>query len=238
MISAADIEKNILFEDGSVLLCYKEAGIPVQSARLGTMDMENALKNYLAGKKPGKLPYLGVIHRLDQPVEGLLLFAKTPEAARELGRQLTEGRMGKHYLAVVQGNPAVKKGNLKAYLKKDGKTNTSYVTVKGTPGSKEARLFYQVVEEKEEESLLRVELDTGRHHQIRVQLSQEGYPIVGDQKYGERSSGKTALALCSYELCFCHPGTKRKITWRVMPKGEVFRKFSFCQELQEGLQNT
>lgn len=112
------IEENILYEDKEILVCRKTAGMPVQAAKIGTMDMESALKNYLAQKTPGKIPYLGVVHRLDQPVEGILVFAKTSEAAGNLSKQMMAGGTGKYYLAVTEGKAKSSEGTLTDYLKK------------------------------------------------------------------------------------------------------------------------
>ena len=119
----------------------------MQSAGIGSVDLESCLKNYLVGKNGKALPYLAVIHRLDQPVEGVLVFGKNPSAAKNLSRQITEGKMEKIYLAVTYGKPFAKEGILEDFLKKDGRTNTSAVVQKGTPGSKKARLTFQVLEE-------------------------------------------------------------------------------------------
>lgn len=221
-----NLQENILYEDTQILVCRKKAGFPVQSARLGSLDMESLLKNYLAEKHPGKVPYLGVVHRLDQPVEGILVFAKNQAAAGKLSRQMQNGTMKKWYLAVVEGVPEEKKGTLTDVLKKDGKTNCSAVVAKGTPGGKEARLFYEVLEEREGRSLLRVILDTGRHHQIRVQLAHAGMPIVGDSKYGSGGTGQGALALCAYHLGFRDLKSGREVFWQVCPEGEAFADFS------------
>ena len=121
------IEENILYEDKEILVCRKTAGMPVQAAKIGTMDMESALKNYLAQKTPGKIPYLGVVHRLDQPVEGILVFAKTSEAAGNLSKQMMAGGTGKYYLAVTEGKAKSSEGTLTDYLKKNGKANMSQV---------------------------------------------------------------------------------------------------------------
>ena len=138
------IETCILYEDSDILVCRKPTGLAVQNARMGTMDLESGLKNHLALKQPDQIPYLAVIHRLDQPVEGILVFAKTPAAAKELNRQMTAGEMEKYYLAVTDRKPALPEGILEDELRKDGKTNTSQVVSKGTAGAKHARLSYRL----------------------------------------------------------------------------------------------
>ena len=146
------IEDYILFEDKEIIVCRKPAGIAVQNARIGAMDLESSLKNYLAMQDGGgrRIPYLAVIHRLDQPVEGILVFGKTPEAAKSLSAQITAGKMEKIYLAVTYGQQAEtgkKETVLEDYLKKDGKSNTSSVVNAHTPGAKKARLSYEVLGE-------------------------------------------------------------------------------------------
>ena len=129
-----NMKDRILFEDAHILVCRKPAGIAVQSAGIGSMDLESMLKNYLAEKAPETIPYLAVIHRLDQPVEGLLVFAKNQKAAADLNRQMTSGKIKKEYLAVTEKKPLKDRGQLTDYLKKDGRSNTSSVVQKGTPG--------------------------------------------------------------------------------------------------------
>ena len=170
----ANAEKYILFEDKDIIVCRKPAGIAVQNARIGAMDLESGLKNYLASAGNGRqIPYLAVVHRLDQPVEGVLVFARNPKAARNLSAQITAGKMEKIYLAVTFGRPAeyeksetarsteadsdeTRSGKkhepkiLEDYLKKDGKTNTSSVVSPGTPGAKKARLSYEVLDETQD----------------------------------------------------------------------------------------
>ena len=217
----------ILFEDSQILVCYKEAGLPVQSARIGTKDLVSILKNYLWEKSGNKgEPYLGVVHRLDQPVEGLLVFAKTRKAAAELSRQISQGMMDKYYLAVSDKKAPASNGVLEDYLKKDGRTNTSAVVDRQTPGAKKARLSYELVEELLcKRYLYRIHLDTGRHHQIRVQMSHGGMPLLGDRKYNEKADEGISLGLCAWHLEFVHPVTKRKMQFETKPQGNAFEGF-------------
>ena len=226
-----DIHSLIIYEDPHIIVCRKPAGIPTQTARIGTSDMESMLKNYLTGG------YLAVIHRLDQPVEGLLVFAKTPRAAKELNRQLTAAGFGKYYRALVSGIPDPSEGTLEDYLVKDARTNTSRVCTKNTPGAKAARLHYRnekiYRDTSPVTSLVEIHLDTGRHHQIRVQMAHLGCPLVGDRKYGAVQSCRTTpgkdippastppasqtpegpLRLCAYRLEFLHPVSGEKMTF-------------------------
>ncbi len=221
----------VLFEDEHIIVCHKPSGIPTQTKKVGAVDMVSLLKNYLyKNQKEKKEPYVAVIHRLDQPVEGILVFAKTPFAAKELSKEIQQGAsFGKYYKVVLCGVPLEKSGVLENYLVRDGKTNTSRVVSKSEKDAKKAVLFYEVMAETSKHALVRIKLDTGRHHQIRVQMANIGCPIWGDTKYGlqEERVGKTwqQIALCAYRLEFVHPKTKKKMEFEVEPEGEVFRIF-------------
>ena len=207
---------SILYEDDTILVCHKPAGVAVQTKRLGQADMESLLKNYRVGK--GEPPYIGVVHRLDQPVEGVMVFAKTKEAASALSRQIAAKLTDKYYYAMVDGIPKKKKDILEDYLLRDGRTNTSAVVRKGTPEAKCAKLSYEVLEQKGERAILRIKLETGRHHQIRVQLSHAGMPIVGDRKYNFKENMTPSgmqLALCSYQIGFNHPKSHKNLTFEI-----------------------
>ena len=218
-----DIRTLIIYEDPQIIVCHKPAGVPVQSARVTTADMVSLLKNYLAGTytagNRNKAPYLAVIHRLDQPVEGLLVFAKTPAAAKDLNRQLTASGFGKYYHAVVNGIPEPREGTLENYLVKDGRSNTSRICEKDTSGAKHARLHYRVREIYDSSapvtSLVEIQLDTGRHHQIRVQMAHLGCPLVGDRKYGAQRNSAESLRLCAYRLEFRHPASGKNMVFEL-----------------------
>ena len=217
---------NILHEDEHIIVCYKPAGISTQTKKLGEQDMVSLLKNYLKGG------YVAVIHRLDQPVEGLLVFAKTPFAAKELNKWLQGAGFGKHYKAVLWGIPERKTAILENYLVKDGRTNTSRVCSPSEKDAKKAVLSYEVIDTGKDDgkdiSLAKVKLDTGRHHQIRVQMANMGCPIWGDAKYNTQSVQDRRyrqIALCAYRLEFLHPKTKKKMAFEVEPKGEGFFPF-------------
>ena len=223
-----DWSEIILYEDKEIIVCHKPAGTAVQNSRIGSMDMESMMKNYLAVQNPGKIPYLGIVHRLDQPVEGLLVFAKTRKAAAELSRQISQGMMDKYYLAVSDKKAPALSGVLEDYMKKDGRTNTSTVVDRQTPGAKKARLSYELVEELLcKRYLYRIHLDTGRHHQIRVQMSHGGMPLLGDRKYNGKADGQNgiSLGLCAWHLEFVHPVTKRKMQFETKPQGNAFEGF-------------
>ena len=171
------MKPHILYEDQDIIVCLKPAGIPTQTSRPGLPDMVSILKNHIyQNSAHKKQPYLAVIHRLDQPVEGLLVFAKTPAAAKELNRQLQSFGFGKYYQAVLLGCPQTADGILEDYLVKDGRTNTSRICTEETPGAKVARLSYHIAKTTAEFSLAEIHLDTGRHHQIRVQMAHLAVP--------------------------------------------------------------
>lgn len=227
-----NIEDMILYEDKDILVCHKAAGIAVQNARIGAADMESLLLNYLAAREPGKMPYLGIVHRLDQPVEGVLVFAKTSKAAAELTKQITSGSVTKEYLAVTDRMPEQSCGHLEDYLKKDGRSNTSAVVSPKINGAKKAILDYEVQQEIADERtatgkrvLVKIRLGTGRHHQIRVQMAHAGMPLLGDRKYNTEDGTKLPLGLCSCHLVFRHPKSGKKLDFKAVPKGESFAGF-------------
>ena len=219
---------NILFEDDHVLVVKKDAGIPVQAGKLRMMDLQGLIKNelYRRNRKGGE-PYLGQIHRLDQPVEGVMVFAKTPFAAGALSEQVTDGRMKKHYLALLCGKPSEDSGKLVDYLVKDGRTNTSSVVKSQEKDAKRAELNYQVLKRNEETTLVEVELITGRHHQIRVQMANAGWPLYGDTKYNPQFQEVTEhvqTALCAYKLSFVHPKTKKVMEFCIEPDNSMLKQ--------------
>ena len=192
---------NILYEDTQILVCVKPAGVATQSKRIGFPDMVSLLKNHISmtSGKSGE-PYLAVIHRLDQPVEGVIVFAKTSAAAANINRQMTTDGLGKIYLAVTDRKVMDKEKKLIDYLYRDGRKNMSFATEKKTPGAKKAVLSYKLLEEISDNctvsgyrSLVRIQLETGRHHQIRVQMSHTGLPLIGDRKYNPKDSSGLPL---------------------------------------------
>lgn len=225
------MQTKIIYEDDHVLVCHKPAGLATQSGRVGQPDVVSELKKYLNGtesKKAGarnvQQPYLGVVHRLDQPVEGLLVFAKTQKAAAHLTKQLTQGSLNKQYYARVCGKPAAETGELVDYLVKDG--NVAHVVDAQAAEAKKAVLQYQVVEEHQDgTTLLNIHIDTGRFHQIRVQMSHAGMPLLGDSKYGTEQSmarsrelGVRNVALFAYKIEFVHPVTAKKMNFQIQPQ--------------------
>ena len=210
----------IIFEDNHIIVVEKPVNIPSQADKTGDIDMLTIIKAYLKEKynKPGNV-YLGLVHRLDRPVGGVMVFAKTSKSAGRLSNQVREKQFQKTYLVIVNGKMENQKGTLQDYLLKNEKTNISKVVKEGTKNSKLAILDYEVLKYDEELNLsvLKINLHTGRHHQIRVQLSSRNHSIYGDQKYGNRGRGKQ-LALWAYSLSFNHPTTKERLTFEDYPE--------------------
>ena len=215
---------NVLYEDNHLLIVEKPRNMPVQEDASGDLDLLNAAKQYLVEKynKPGDA-FLGLVHRLDRPVGGVILFGKTSKGASRISNEIRLNRLDRKYLAVVRGVPHKKKGMLTDYLLKDTKTNTSKVVGKGTKGAKLAKLDYEVIDSNAENalSLVKVKLHTGRSHQIRVQLSHMGFPIYGDQKYGQNvNSPGEQIALWAQELAVKHPTKDEKVVVTTPPPNE------------------
>ncbi len=225
----------IEYEDKDILVVYKEAGVPVQTGRVFAADLVSELKNYLAGKNPaetrGGEPYLGIIHRLDQPVEGLLVFAKNPHAAAQLSRQVSgKSEMRKVYHAVVllpdqaarqQAERAQKKViTLVDWIGRDYAKNMAEIRSEGDPDAKRAELTYRILKMEENSALAEIHLHSGRHHQIRVQMAHAGMPLKGDRKYGDSEQDAGQLMLCACCLQFRHPSDGRKMSFKISPSFE------------------
>lgn len=215
----------IIFEDEFIIVCKKPPGIPTQTPKSGVIDMVSLLKNYRVSK--GEPPYVGLVHRLDQPVEGVIVFAKDKKSAAALSAQMQAHTFEKYYYAMVEGTFSPACGTLENYLLRDGKSNVSSVVPKDTTGAKRAELSYETVKTMEDRSLVRIQLKTGRHHQIRVQLAHAGHPIIGDKKYGRNTPGYLPLGLCSYHIGFIHPVTKKKVVYEITPSGAAFQQVSY-----------
>lgn len=211
---------NVIYEDNHIIVVEKMVNVPSQADKTGDLDMLTIIKQYLKEKynKPGNV-YLGLVHRLDRPVGGVMVFAKTSKAAARLSEQVRVKEFKKKYLVVVNGKMENEKGVLEDYLLKNEKANMSKVVSKETKNAKYAALDYEVLKYNEEIdlSVLKINLHTGRHHQIRVQLSSRNHSIYGDQKYGGRGHGKQ-IALWAYELTIIHPVTKEEMTFKVLPE--------------------
>lgn len=218
----------VLYEDKDVLVAVKPAGVESQSARKFAPDMVSEIKKHLVINKlctPGQEPYVGVIHRLDKPVSGVMVYAKTKKAAGALSAQVQNHEMQKIYAAVVCGKPVNNVDNYVDYLKKTVDGNYSQVVDKGITDAKRAELSYEAVETTDGYTLVKIHLKTGRHHQIRVQFSHHGLPLFGDAKYNP--GGETGpLALCAVSLSFRHPVTGRTMEFSMKPSGGAFEMFS------------
>ena len=213
---------NVIYEDNHIIVVEKPVNVPSQADKTEDIDMLTIIKKYIKEKynKPGDV-YLGLIHRLDRPVGGVMVFAKTSKAAARLSEQVREKEFQKRYLVVVNGRMEKSEGFLQDYLLKNERLNMSKVVSKGTKNCKLAKLEYEELfyQSETDLSLLKIDLHTGRHHQIRVQLSSRDHSIYGDQKYGGRGHGKQ-IALWAYELSFLHPITKERLNFKVLPKIE------------------
>lgn len=221
----------ILHEDEDVIVCVKPAGVPTQPDRTNDEDMESYLKHYLYEKyEMDEEPYLAVLHRLDRPVGGVMVFARNPKAAARMSDQITAGEVVKYYQAVLTGELPEDTGTLVDYLLRDGRTNTSRVVAKGTKGAKRAELDYEVLDVFETDegilSYVLIRLITGRHHQIRVQTSSRGAGIYGDTKYNplfmKTRRRYVQIALFSTRLEFAHPTTGEWMVFKCEPEGDAF----------------
>ncbi len=210
----------VIYEDNHIIVVEKPVNIPSQGDKTGDIDMLSIIKQYLKEKynKPGNV-YLGLVHRLDRPVGGVMVFAKTSKSATRLSNQVREKDFEKTYLAVVNGKMEKSEDTLEDYLLKNEKNNMSKVVKEGTKNSKLAILDYEVLKYDPEIdlSVLKINLHTGRHHQIRVQLSSRNHSIYGDQKYGGRGHGKQ-IALWAYELKLNHPISNEQMTFKSIPE--------------------
>ncbi len=223
---------NIIYEDKHILCLVKPQGIPSQSDKTNDEDLMSQSLNYLKDKAEN--PYLGLIHRLDRPVGGIIVFAKNEFANKELSRQVQERQTRKEYLTVVCGKPEYSMGTLEDYIKKLKTINMSKITPSDDKNAKLAKLEYEVLETKETGeygalTLLKVKLHTGRHHQIRLQLSNAGMPIWGDNKYNKVFMKKkefTLIALWSYKFGFKHPKTKIYTEFTSLPASYPFTLFN------------
>ena len=211
---------NVIYEDNHIIVVEKPVNIPSQGDKTGDIDMLTIIKDYIKEKynKPGNV-YLGLVHRLDRPVGGVMVFAKTSKAASRLSEQVRMKEFKKTYLVIVNGKMENEADTLQDYLLKNERNNMSKVVKEGTKNSKYANLDYEVLKyDKDLDlSVLKILLHTGRHHQIRVQLASRGHSIYGDQKYGGRGHGKQ-ITLWAYSLTILHPITKEKMEFKAIPQ--------------------
>ena len=218
---------NVLYEDNHIIVVVKPINILSQSDSTGDVDMLTLIKNYLKEKyqKPGNV-YLGLVHRLDRVVSGVMVFAKTSKAASRLSDQIRNNEVNKTYLAVVHGK-IKSEDTFVDYLKKTSDFNT---IVTNSQEGKFSKLTYELIEynEKRDWSLVKVHLETGRHHQIRVQFQSRGYPLVGDNRYGNDKYKE--IGLTAYQLSFVHPVKKELMTFTWYPESVVFNSFKYINK--------
>ena len=217
---------SILYEDNHLLVVNKPANMPVCLDESNDTDLLSKLKEYIKIKynKPGNV-YLGLIHRLDRPVQGIMVFAKTSKAASRLSNQITKNNFQKTYYAVVE-NTITEKGTFIDYLYKDQSSNTSYVTDESK--GKKSILEYTLIDKKDNLNLVKINLLTGRHHQIRVQFSSRNNPLYGDHKYNKKfiNDKQTDIALIAKSLSFYHPITNELLTFEIdLPKKYPYTLF-------------
>lgn len=206
----------IVYEDNHLLVVVKPPNMPTQADASGDPDLHGTMKRYIAEtyQKPGAV-YLGLVHRLDRPVGGLVVLARTSKAADRLSEQVRQKTLARQYVAAVRGD-VPQRGELRDWLLKDERTNTVRAVAQGTPGSKDARLAYEKAGEADGLSLIRVKLYTGRSHQIRVQTAHAGFPIWGDARYGAGRPGEQ-IALWGAHLGLVHPTKKETLHFTAMP---------------------
>lgn len=210
---------NVLYEDNHIIVVLKPQNVPSQEDESKDLDMLNMVKQYVKEKynKPNNV-YIGLVHRLDRPTGGIMVFARTSKAAERLSKQIVDKEFKKYYLAVVEGSLKDKFNRLTNYLKKDERNNKVSIVPKLETGAKLAELEYNVLSKYENSlSLLKIELFTGRSHQIRAQLSNLGNPIVSDVKYGAKQHICNNLSLWAYKICFPHPTLKKMMQFVCFP---------------------
>lgn len=210
---------NILFEDHYLLVLDKPAGVQVEADRFGNPSLQAQVQAYFQKTFPWKKQLIvGLVHRLDRLVSGVVLIAKTPMALKEVNRQFETRQVRKIYLAVVEGTLAEKESELVNWLKKEPENKRSVVGKENEKGTQECRLRYRVLRENSEKTLVEIELLTGRYHQIRTQFSALGNPIVGDEKYGSRQvAGKDQILLHAHRLSVRHPKTGEPMNFEAPP---------------------
>ena len=218
----------VVYEDNHIIVVNKTASEIVQADKTGDTPLSEIVKQYLKEKyqKPGNV-FLGVTHRLDRPVSGLVIFAKTSKALTRLNEMFRAGEVKKTYWAVVKNAPKESEGELVHFLVRNEKQNKSYAYDKEVPNSKKAVLDYRLIGRSENYYLLEVDLKTGRHHQIRCQLAKMGCPIKGDLKYGSpRSNPDGSICLHARRVRFVHPVSKELIELKApLPEGNLWKGF-------------
>lgn len=208
---------NVLYEDNQIIVVEKKPNVLSQSDVTGDLDLLTMVKSYIKEKynKPGNV-YIGLVHRLDRPVGGILVFARTSKAAKRLNEQIKTHEFNKTYVAVLDGVLKNKNAELVDYLYKDPKTGKSKVVDKNYEDGKLSKLTYEVIGYYENNTIVKINLVTGRHHQIRLQFKNIGFPLYGDQLYGRKNNEQ--IRLYAYKLSFKHPVSKDLLEFKLLPK--------------------
>ncbi len=221
---------NVLYEDNHIIVVEKKPNILSQSDITGDIDLLTMVKKYVKEKysKPGNV-YIGLVHRLDRPVGGIMIFARTSKAAKRLNEQIKNHEFNKTYVAILESNLNKQKDILIDYLYKDDKTGMSKVVNKDYPKAKKCELHYEVIGYYDDRTIVKINLITGRHHQIRLQFKNLGYSLYGDQLYGKRN--KEQIRLYAYKLEFNHPTTKERLEFKLLPKWEELKDETIIHRL-------
>lgn len=223
-------ELNILYEDNHIIVVLKPRGVPCCPDGSGDDSLFDCIKRYIKDKyqKPGNV-YLGLVHRLDRPTGGVMVFAKSSKAAARLSEKMRSGGFSKKYFAVLAGVPQKDEGVLRNYLRKNSVNNTVYVCTESEEGAKFAELAYRIVEKREGLALADITLHTGRTHQIRVQTAAINCPVYGDMRYGGEKAIKGKLALWAYSIAFAHPTSGEALRFIIEPPADEipWKYFSF-----------
>lgn len=233
-MSRLSLEERILYEDNHLIILNKEASEIVQGDKTGDEPLSEKLKSYLKIKynKPGNV-FLGVVHRLDRPVSGAVVFAKTSKALARMNELLKKRELKKTYWAIVKNLPPAQESELTHHLVRNKKNNKTYVSKNPSNNSKEAILRYKLLKQSKDYYLLEIDLKTGRHHQIRAQLSAIGCPIKGDLKYGfPRSNPDASVSLHSRKVSFIHPVSHKQIEIIAPPPNDPL--WDFLQKFKKG----
>jgi 23S rRNA pseudouridine1911/1915/1917 synthase len=220
----------ILYEDNHIIAINKRASDLSQGDKTGDTSLDSEIKKYIAKKynKPGDV-FLGIVHRLDRPVSGVILYARTSKALERLNEMFRTSQVRKFYLVIIKDRPPEDKATIKHFLKKNEKQNKTFVYDTEVKGSKEGSLTYTLAGRSERYYLLEVELHTGRHHQIRAQLAKIGCPVKGDLKYGyPRSNKDGSISLMARRLEFIHPVKKElMVITAPFPEGDIWKEFHY-----------
>lgn len=213
---------NVIYEDNHIIVVEKPSGVPTQADESGVLDMQSLLKQYLKEKynKPGNV-FVGIVHRLDRNVGGIMVFAKTSKGASRLSEEIRSRRFHKRYIAILDGVLDKKEDVLEDYLLKDEKLNKVSVVHEGVGGAKYAKLDYKVIKASKDRTMVAINLHTGRAHQIRVQFASRGHALIGDTKYGKIKGDR--ILLWAYEIEFKHPVKDEIVKFSLMPDDKCYK---------------